>query len=138
MSRSARIGSRSWATRPFEVPMKAKTDDRKAITQQMPPCTPRTMGFLRAILRASVFFLLPCTALAQAVVVGQGNPSIDVPAVQAAVDQGGSVLLVGTFDFGDTGRGVLRKDVAISGGAGSFGAPPATVTGGGVDFPFPL
>jgi hypothetical protein len=34
------------------------------------------------------------------VVVGAGNPLIDVPAVQSAVDQGGTVLLRGTFDFG--------------------------------------
>ena len=32
-------------------------------------------------------------------VVGTGNPDIDVPAVQAALDQGGSVVLVGHFSF---------------------------------------
>jgi hypothetical protein len=39
------------------------------------------------------------SAAAQAVVVGTGNPDIDVPAVQAAVDQGGEVILRGHFSF---------------------------------------
>lgn len=33
------------------------------------------------------------------IVVGMGNPDFDVPAVQAAVDQGGSVVLTGYFSF---------------------------------------
>jgi hypothetical protein len=42
------------------------------------------------------------------VVVGTGNPLIDVPAVQHAVDQGGTVLLKGTFDFGtDSGNHII-------------------------------
>ena len=32
-------------------------------------------------------------------VVGTGNPDIDVPAVQSAVDQGGTVVLMGHFSF---------------------------------------
>jgi hypothetical protein len=39
------------------------------------------------------------SAAAQTVVVGTGNPDLDVPAVQAAVDQGGEVLLQGHFSF---------------------------------------
>src|SRR5215470_7537759 len=39
------------------------------------------------------------SAAAQTVVVGTGNPDIDVPAVQAAVDQGGDVVLKGHFSF---------------------------------------
>src|SRR5215467_10901620 len=39
------------------------------------------------------------SASAQTVVVGTGNPDIDVPAVQAAVDQGGDVVLKGHFSF---------------------------------------
>ena len=39
------------------------------------------------------------TAAAQTVVVGTGNPDLDVPAVQAAVDQGGDVVLKGHFSF---------------------------------------
>jgi len=117
--------------------MKAKVD-RKTIAQQMLPRASRTLRLLRTTLYVSLFFLLPSAAFAQAVVVGQGNPSIDVPAVQAAVDQGGSVLLVGTFDFGDTGRVVLSKDVAISGEADSSGAPTTTVIGGDWTFFSPL
>ena len=43
-----------------------------------------------------------------AVVVGTGNPLVDVPAVQAAVNEGGTVLLKGTFDFGsDAGNHII-------------------------------
>jgi len=42
---------------------------------------------------------LSASATAQTVVVGTGNPDIDVPAVQAAVDQGGDVVLKGHFSF---------------------------------------
>src|SRR6516164_8240113 len=42
---------------------------------------------------------LAASATAQTVVVGTGNPDLDVPAVQAAVDQGGEVLLKGHFSF---------------------------------------
>ena len=39
---------------------------------------------------------------AQTVVVGTGNPDMDVKAVQAAVDQGGQVILKGQFSFNTT------------------------------------
>ena len=39
------------------------------------------------------------TAGTQTVVVGTGDPDVDVPAVQAAVDQGGEVILQGHFSF---------------------------------------
>src|ERR1700730_1100788 len=43
---------------------------------------------------------LATSAVAQAtVVVGTGNPDIDVPVVQAALDQGGEVILKGHFSF---------------------------------------
>jgi hypothetical protein len=42
---------------------------------------------------------LATSAVAQTVVVGTGNPDIDVPAVQAAVDQGGDIVLQGHFSF---------------------------------------
>ena len=42
---------------------------------------------------------LATSALAQTVVVGTGNPDVDVPAVQAAVDQGGEIILKGHFSF---------------------------------------
>jgi hypothetical protein len=36
---------------------------------------------------------------AQVVIVGTGDPAVDVPAVQAAVDRGGDVILEGHFSF---------------------------------------
>ncbi len=78
--------------------------------------------------------LLPHVAAGQTVVGGQNNPAVDVPAVQAAVDQGGSVLLVGTFDFGDAGRVLLRNDVDISGEIVGNATPVTTIRGG--DWPF--
>jgi hypothetical protein len=42
------------------------------------------------------------------VVLGADNPLVDVPAVQSAVDQGGTVILRGTFDFGtDAGNHII-------------------------------
>src|SRR5215470_18120324 len=65
-------------------------------------------------------------AAAQTVVVGTGNPDIDVPAVQAAVDQGGEVILQGHFSFdrpptvpmdlGGFATVLVSRAVAISGG----------------------
>jgi hypothetical protein len=74
--------------------------------------------------------LLACAASApaQTVVVGTGNPDLDVPAVQAAVDQGGEVTLKGHFSFnrpptvptatafnGGLATVLVSKAVAISG-----------------------
>jgi hypothetical protein len=69
------------------------------------------------------------SAAAQAVVVGTGNPDVDVPAVQAAVDQGGDVVLQGHFSFnrpptvptatawaGGLATVLVSKAVTISGG----------------------
>lgn len=54
------------------------------------------------------------------VVVGTGNPTIDVPAVQAAVDQGGDVILKGHFSF----DAPPTKPVAASLSSGTGGQPP--------------
>src|SRR5215469_13812079 len=67
-------------------------------------------------------------AAAQTVVVGTGDPDLDVPAVQAAVDQGGEVTLKGHFSFnrpptvpmataftGGLATVLVSKAVAISG-----------------------
>jgi hypothetical protein len=68
------------------------------------------------------------SAAAQTVVVGTGNPDTDIPAVQAAVDQGGEVILKGHFSFErpptvptfDRNLATVRvsKAVAISGTRG--------------------
>ena len=55
------------------------------------------------------------SAEAQITIVGQNNPAVDIQAVQKAVDQGGTVNLKGTFDFGDKGRVNITKDVKIVG-----------------------
>jgi hypothetical protein len=55
------------------------------------------------------------------VVVGTGDPSIDVPGVQAAVDQGGDVVLRGHFSF----DAPATKPVAVSLASGAGGQPPA-------------
>lgn len=53
-----------------------------------------------------------------AVVIGSGDPGKDVPAVQAAIDRGGTVVLKGAFNFGERGRVTIRRDVSISGEPG--------------------
>jgi hypothetical protein len=73
---------------------------------------------------------LGATGATQTVVVASGDPTVDVPAVQAAVDQGGRVILNGHFSFdapptvteqpqgadmGPAGNVLISKTVAISG-----------------------
>jgi len=54
----------------------------------------------RVALVVSAAIALAASALAQAtVVIGTGNPDVDVPAVQAAVNLGGEVVLSGHFSF---------------------------------------
>ena len=65
------------------------------------------------------------SAAAQTLVVGTDDPEVDVPAVQAAVDQGGEVVLKGHFSFdrpptvptalGGLATILVSKTVAISG-----------------------
>jgi hypothetical protein len=55
------------------------------------------------------------SAEAQVTVIGQNNPSLDIQAIQKAVDQGGIINLKGTFDFGNEGRVNITKDVQIIG-----------------------
>src|SRR5438128_1919823 len=76
-------------------------------------------------------------------VTGTGDPNVDVPAVQAAVDHGGSVVLIGHFSFdrpptapaGATYNRMVTvsKNVAISGSRDDNGDLP-TIKGG--DWPF--
>lgn len=64
------------------------------------------------------------------VVVGQGDPALDLPAVQAAVREGGTVVLRGTFQFGPTGSVQIDRDVQIRGEEGVDGEPLTTIVGG--------
>ena len=52
------------------------------------------------VLLTAVSIASATSALAQATVVnGTGNPNVDIPAVQAAVNLGGNVVLRGHFSF---------------------------------------
>jgi hypothetical protein len=84
------------------------------------------------------------TAAAQPLVVtGTDDPNLDVPAVQAAVDHGGQVVLMGHFSFdrpsikpdaATYSRMVtVSKEVAISGNRDEHGEMP-TITGGAIPF----
>jgi hypothetical protein len=84
------------------------------------------------------------TAAAQpAVVAGTGDPNLDVPAVQAAVDRGGHLVLMGHFSFdrpatAPAGAAVNRmvtvsKSIVISGGFDQNGGMPV-IQGG--EWPF--
>ena len=84
------------------------------------------------------------TVAAQPVVVaGTWNPDLDVPAVQAAVDRGGHLVLMGHFSFDrppSTPEGkpyarmvTVSKNIAISGSRDQNGDMP-TIEGG--EWPF--
>jgi hypothetical protein len=95
--------------------------------------------------KMTLAFLLSLTVLvsfvsvqAQIAVVGQNNPAIDIQAVQKAVDQGGTVNLNGTFDFGDKGRVNITKDVKIVGEIDPKGSPLPKIKGGFWTFYSPL
>lgn len=83
-------------------------------------------------------------AAAQTVVVGTGNPDVDIAAVQTAVDRGGSILLRGHFSFDNppTKHGTLpdlmatvlvSKEVTISGAWDEHGEITA-IDGGDIPF----
>jgi len=75
---------------------------------------------------------------AQQTVVGQQNSAIDVQAVQTAVNQGGTIILKGSFDFGDKGRVDITKDVKIVGEKDDGGKPLTKIKGGFWTFHSPL
>jgi hypothetical protein len=75
---------------------------------------------------------------AQITVVGQNNPAVDIQAVQRAVDQGGTINLKGTFDFGNEGRVNITKDVKIIGETDNRGTPITKIKGGFWTFHSPL
>ncbi|OFZ88868.1 MAG: hypothetical protein A3F74_17230 [Betaproteobacteria bacterium RIFCSPLOWO2_12_FULL_62_58] len=72
-----------------------------------------------------------------AAVEGKHDPAVDVQAVQKAVDQGGTVLLKGRFDFGDKGSVTITKDVNVLGETDERGAPRTTIRGGYYTFHSP-
>jgi Right handed beta helix region len=73
---------------------------------------------IRGTVALAAFLAAAAAAPAQVVVVGTGDPAIDVPAVQAAVDGSGVVLLEGTFSFASGSPSptiTIRRDVRIEG-----------------------
>lgn len=111
----------------------------------------RTVGLAFAVCLAWPAVTRAEETAAAAVVVGTGDPARDVAAVQAAVDQGGIVVLRGTFDFGshagnhvivpgrpgaaqdERGRStvfVYRRDVVIVGQTDAGGRPLTTIRRG--------
>jgi hypothetical protein len=94
--------------------------------------------------RTTMILALAATAAAQTVVVGTGDPRVDIPAVQSAVDRAGSILLQGRFSFRGTplmrGRLVeltatvlVSKTVNISGTWDERGEM-TTIEGGEIPF----
>src|SRR5215467_9784217 len=77
------------------------------------------------------------------IVVGTGNPDVDVPAVQAAVDQGGEVILKGRFSFdrlptrptafGEVATILVAHAVTIS-GTGKDNKEMTSIEGGTIPF----
>jgi len=97
-----------------------------------------------AVTLIGVLALWTMTALAaspqsfDSVVVGGNDPANDVKAVQEAVNQGGTVLLKGTFDFGKKGRVNITKDITILGEVDNEGNPLTKINGGFWTFFSPL
>jgi len=98
---------------------------------------------LRRIFIVMLFVLGMMNALAfdaepQETIVGQNNSAVDLQAVQKAVDQGGTILLKGAFDFGDKGRVNITTDVKIVGERDDKGSPLTKIKGGFWTFHSPL
>jgi len=85
----------------------------------------------------TILLVLPARA-DEITVIGTGQPGQDIKNVQAAVDNGGSILLRGNFNFGPEGRVKITKDVRINGEADSVGEPTTKITGGFWTFYSPL
>jgi len=67
---------------------------------------------------------------AQVTLAGQDNPGLDFHFLQMAMADGGTILLKGTFNLGDTGRVIITKDVKIIGEKDEKGAPVTKIKGG--------
>jgi hypothetical protein len=74
-----------------------------------------------------------CASSSSSAVEGNNNPSVDVAALQAAVDKGGLVSLRGEFDFGEHGSVAITKDVSIV-GEDSRGPVRTKIKGGRLTF----
>jgi hypothetical protein len=92
------------------------------------------------ILAASLTVLFSAGSLyaEYTVITGKNNEEFDVKAVQEAVDKGESVLLKGTFNFGQKGRVNIKNDTEIMGESDSDGKPLTKIRGGFWTFHSPL
>lgn len=94
------------------------------------------------IIGVMIFLLLPTLAVSAAtydsVVTGKGDANQDVKAVQDAVNQGGTVLLKGTFDFGIEGRVNIKNDIKVFGETDSQGKPLTRINRGHWSFYSPM
>ncbi len=70
------------------------------------------------------------TSLDSVVIIGTNDPEYDVPAVQNAVNQGGSVLLKGTFNFAETLWVEIKNDIKIYGETDQYNKPVTKIKGG--------
>ena len=88
----------------------------------------------------TVLFML-CTitpAHAERTVVGTGIPEKDIESLQKAVDGGGTLLLKGKFDLGETGRITIRKNITVTGELDGSDLPITIIKGGLWSFYSPL
>jgi hypothetical protein len=96
------------------------------------------IGRITISLVAAMTIFFSNSAGAQVLIIGQNSPAVDIQAVQKAVDQGGTIKLKGTFDFGNEGRVNITKDVKIIGEIDSTGNPLTEIKGGFWTFHSPL
>src|SRR5262245_64567166 len=86
---------------------------------------------------ATTMIALATSAAAQVTVVGTGNPDVDIPAVQAAVAQGGEVTLAGRFSFDrppTIPTALVPATILVSTGVVITGTPDASIDGGTIPF----
>jgi len=72
------------------------------------------------------------------ILTGSDTPETDLKAVQDAVDKGGTVLLKGTFNFGEKGQVKIKNDIEISGENDDNGRLLTKIAGGFWPFHSPL
>ena len=105
---------------------------------------PQLSRNFRVALVMTVTMALSAGAWAQQpiVVIGTGNPEVDVPAIQAAVKLGGEVVLRGRFSF-DTrptiptalqAVGIQLATILVSKAVAISGAPDASIEAGTIPF----
>jgi hypothetical protein len=86
------------------------------------------------MISALVLLTVPVVASSRgaydSVLVGKDDPAQDVKAVQDAVDKGGTVLLKGTFDFGEQGKVSIKNDIEIIGETDTQAVPLTKIKGG--------